>query len=113
MITPKFPKKRLIFAPSGLFSLSPTLPANSALLCTCCFLDVAMVWGWLPLDVQQGPSSFLELLHWHLVLSQVSLQLLFSQKKRQNQRWVLGRILTVMELRAPFPPSEGSSALGH
>lgn len=103
MITPKFHKN---LCSLWLFSLSPTLPASTALLCTCCFLNVAVVWGWLPLDVQQGPSCFLELLHWHLVLSQVSLKLLFSHRTNQNQSW----IPTLVELRVP---SEGSFALCH
>lgn len=69
VITPKFPPKNDLFLPSLACSHSPQPSLAAALLCTCCFLDVAVVWGWLPLDVQQGPSCFLELLHWHLMFS--------------------------------------------
>lgn len=48
----------------------------ATLLCTCCFLNVPVVRGRLPFYLQQGLSCFLELLHWHLMLSEVSLQLL-------------------------------------
>lgn len=69
----------IFFPLPGLFSHSPQpslLTQAAALLCTCCFLNVSVVWGWLPLYLQQGPSCFLELLHQHLMLSKVSLQLL-------------------------------------
>lgn len=102
-ITPKFPKNlcSLWFV---LTLLNP--PCQHCFVCTCCFLNAAVVRGWLSLDVQQGLSCFLELLHRHLVLSQVPLQLLFSHGTNQNQSW----IPTLMELRIP---SEGSSALCH
>lgn len=41
-----------------------------------------MVRGWLSLHLQQRPSCFLELLHWHLMLSEVSLQLLLWHKAK-------------------------------
>lgn len=68
-----------LFSLPGLFSHSPQpslLTQAAALLCTCCFLNVSVVRGWLPFYLQQGPSCFLELLHRHLMLSKVSLQLL-------------------------------------
>lgn len=60
------------------FSLSqpPLLIPLAAFSCTCCFLNVPVVRGWFSLYLQEGTSCFLELLHWHLMLSEVSLQLL-------------------------------------
>lgn len=60
------------------FQSLPTtlLTPLAAFCCTCCFLNVSVVRGRLSLYLQEGTSCFLELLHRHLMLSEVSLQLL-------------------------------------
>lgn len=57
------------------FSLSqpPQLTPLAAFSCTCRFLNVSVVRGRLSLDLQEGTSCFLELLHRHLMLSEISL----------------------------------------
>ena len=101
----------------GLFSHSPQpspLTQVAALFCTCCFLNVPVVRGRLSLYLQQGPSCFLELLHRHLMLSEVSLQLLLCHETRQNQWWVTRkRPAPAGNSGLHLNPAEGSCSLNH
>lgn len=69
---------------------------------TCSFLNTPAVWGWLPFNLHEVTSYFLELFYRYLVLSQFLLQLLLVHEKRTKEHLSDQRSSRNLELLSCF-----------